>query len=281
MSWKLVILCRVAGLHRHISLINAHLCVCMRVTVWRWRLYDLMNPNTTMWGVQQEVSSHTPQPNPSESTVVVKNKHCDTKLRVKTGGDHRETHHNFSDALGSSEISQNRLVCVFQAFKTHVKLLIFIKDAFPKPTPTSFSPAEVLIRKRALTCSTVDSNLIPTRKALEINSYLLIKLKFESWRFPFSLAQCVEVFGWPWRSGALPLDPPTEHEHGLCPIAIGSKGGAACHGPAPQPLKQNYIIGTSGGRGLRCGRSARMTSWMHFECTICSSERFVNESVFF
>lgn len=90
--------------------------------------------------------SHTPKPNPSESSAVVKNKHCDTKLRVqtKTGGDHRETHHNFSDAFVSSE-SVEILWCAFsRLFKKHVKLLIFIKDAFLKPTPTSFLPAEVV-----------------------------------------------------------------------------------------------------------------------------------------
>lgn len=71
-------------------------------------------------------------------------------------------------------------------------------------------------------------------------------------------AVCVQLFGWPWRSGALPLDPPTDRGHGLLVFLVRERywfGGRSCPlqsaiAPPTPLLKQNDIIGTGGGWGL-------------------------------
>ncbi len=102
-SWKLVVIFLGAVFHLQVSFMNAHLCPFMSVLYCNVCIselnYDLVYLNTTMWGVG--VLPHTPMTNPSESSAVVKNKHCATELRVKTGGDHRETRRNFGDAFAS------------------------------------------------------------------------------------------------------------------------------------------------------------------------------------
>lgn len=99
-SWKLVVLFLGAVFHLQVSFMNAHLCVFMSVlyrnvciSEMNYDLVDLNNDVRCLTGVLP----HTPKPNPSESSAVVKNKHCATELSVKTGGDRR----NFGDAFAS------------------------------------------------------------------------------------------------------------------------------------------------------------------------------------
>lgn len=186
------------------------------------------------------VVSHS-KPNPSESRAVAKNKHCPTELRLKTGGDRRETH-NFSDAFESSQITiKIGVYSLSRLLKKPVKLLIFIKDAFLKPTPTSLLPAEVFGRKKA-------SCLVQYLIRADASPRCFINKLLPCYRTEVSAPKVSILLGavcwsvcWRWRSGALPLDPPTDSGHALlellCSIAIGSEGGAAFCVSAPQPLK--------------------------------------------
>lgn len=82
---------------------------------------------------------------------------------------------------------------------------------------------------------------------------------------------CVQVFGWLWRSGALPLDPPTDHGHRLPEFSLPDRDWLerrSCRlQPRPQPLKQNDIIATGGGGGVKvwaqCERDLLIEFQMH------------------
>lgn len=164
--------------------------------------------------------SHTPKPNPSESGAVVKNKHCDTELRVKKQVVWPPlTHHNFNFTKGPHRSQSKSFPWLFQETR---QVVVFHKIRFSEANTYFFSPRRSV---KPWNGSRFFQYLIKTNSnanAFDINSYLLIKLKFQRWRFPFSLAQCVQVFGWPWRSrlGALPLDPPTAYGHALLELSM-------------------------------------------------------------
>ncbi len=142
-SWKLVVLFLGAVFHLNVLFVNAHLCAFMIVLYYNVCIselnYDLVDLNTTMWGVQQGccltltcqirlnlmLCSKTNTALPS----------CAWKQVITTA--------TSATLLRPNRSRSHLSVCVFsRLLKKHVKLLIFIKDAFLKPTPT-FLPAEV------------------------------------------------------------------------------------------------------------------------------------------
>ncbi len=148
-SWKLVVLFLGAVFHIHVLFVNAHLCAFMSVLYYNVCIselnYDLVDLNTTMWGVQQGCCLTLTCQIRLNLTLVLCSKtntalpSCAWKQVINTA-----KHAATSATLLRPNRSRSHLsVCVFsRLLKKHVKLLIFIKYAFLKPTPT-FLPAEV------------------------------------------------------------------------------------------------------------------------------------------
>jgi len=162
MSWKLVILFRGAVFRHLPSFTNKHsVSVSTRadfsvnVDVSEM-IYDIVSLNTTMLGIQQGCCLTLPSQ--IHLNLVLWSKLKQT-LRYRSVCENR-----WCDHLSKHATSSATLLCPHSSqskyfpwlFKKHVKLLIFIKYAFLKPTPTSFLPEEELTlnRERALACST-------------------------------------------------------------------------------------------------------------------------------